>query len=261
MPYQHEYKAKKLVGTLHNKKNYIVHYQLLKLYLNLGLQLKKIGRVLVFKQSPFMHNHITYLAKLRATSTNNFEKNCLKLLANCTYGKMIENPRKYIDVKICQSRASLLRAVSSPFFQSFKIYNENLAICFLKKKSIIMRSCHAIGLSIFDYSKLHMYDLYYNEIIPSTNLSPENNTLSIIMSDTDSFLFSFKGSKNSFLNDIEHIMDFSNYPKSHHLYSSSKAGQLGYLKDEMCGEAEIQGAIALKSKCYSIKTEKTINKC
>ena len=56
-------------------------------------------------------------------------------------------------------------------------------------------------------------------------------------------------------------MDFSNYPKSHSLHSDEVAGHLGYLKDEMKGQAVIEGAIALKSKCYSIKTKNPINKC
>ena len=261
-PYGETYNSKKLVGTLNDKKRYILHYQALKLYLSLGLKVQRLHRVLSFNQRPFMQGYIQHIAKLRSLSNSDFEKNCLKKLANSNYGKMIEDVRKHMEVKICQTRQSFLRATSSPLFVNFKIFNENLVLCFLKKKSIFQKSCHAIGLSILDLSKLHMYDLYYNEIIPSTRLSPLNGSLSIIMSDTDSFLFAFSGKeKLEFLSDIEHIMDFSNYPKEHALFSTKRAGQLGYLKDEMKGVSEIEGAIALKSKCYCIKSKNTISKC
>ena len=263
-PFGRNHKAKKLIGTLHNKKKYHVHYILLKFYIQMGLKVTKIHRVLLFKQEPFMNDYISHLAALRAKSSSSFEKGCLKKLANSCYGKMIEDVRKYKDVKVCRTKGEFLRASSSPFFESFKIYSKNLVMCILRKKSVYMRSCHAIGMAILDYSKLHMYDLYYNYILPNTRLSPVNGSISVIMSDTDSFLFAFKGKKTEeFLEDIEDVMDFSNYPSNHRLHSKEVAGHLGYLKDEMEGRAKILGAVALKAKCYSIRTDvgEDVKKC
>ena len=262
-PYGESYKSKKLVGTFNKKSKYILHYQALKLYISLGLKVSKLHRVLSFNQSPFMHEYIQHIAKLRSASQSDFEKSCLKKLANSNYGKMIEDVRKHREVKVCQNKQSFMKTISSPLFLNFKVFNENLVICFLKKKSIFQRSCHAIGLAILDLSKVHMYDLYYNHIIPETSLSPISKDLSIMMSDTDSFLFTFKNkTKEQFLKDIEHIMDFSNYPKNHKLFSLANAGQLGYLKDEMKGVSEIDAVVTLKSKCYSIKSKAAnTNKC
>jgi len=217
-----------------------------------------VWRVLLFEQSPFMSKYISHLALLRANSKNPFEKSVLKKLANSCYGKMIENVRKYKQVVICHTQSHFLKTSSSPFFEAFKIYSDTLVLCFMKKPAIYMKSFHAIGLTILDYSKLHMYDLYYNHILPSTNLSPLNQSISIIMSDTDSFLFAIRGmTLDEFIRAIAHIMDFGNYPKNHPLYCTKVSGHLGFLKDETKGEWNIRGVIALKAKCYSLNLGNT----
>jgi len=252
------YKAKKLVGNLQPKTRYILHHRLLQLYLQLGLKVLRVWRVLLFEQSPFMSKYISHLALLRANSKNPFEKSVLKKLANSCYGKMIENVRKYEQVVICHTQSHFLKTSSSPFFEAFKIYSDTLVLCFMKKPAIYMKSFHAIGLTILDYSKLHMYDLYYNHILPSTNLSPLNQSISIIMSDTDSFLFAIRGmTLDEFIRAIAHIMDFGNYPKNHPLYCTKVSGHLGFLKDETKGEWNIRGVIALKAKCYSLNLGNT----
>ena len=53
-------KAKKLVLNLGNKKKTTknkLYYQNLKLYLNLELQLKKIHRILEFKEEPYIEGN------------------------------------------------------------------------------------------------------------------------------------------------------------------------------------------------------------
>jgi hypothetical protein len=63
----------KLVPNLRNKERYIVHYRNLKLYLSLGMWLKKIHRALRFDQRPWLESYIRHNTELRKRATNDFE--------------------------------------------------------------------------------------------------------------------------------------------------------------------------------------------
>ena len=50
--------CEKLVPNLKDKKNYVIHYRTLKLYLELGLKLVRINKVVSFAQSPWLKKDI-----------------------------------------------------------------------------------------------------------------------------------------------------------------------------------------------------------
>ena len=53
-----ETNVKKLICHFNDKKDYILNYKILKLYLKLGLTIKKINKVVEFKQDNFMESYI-----------------------------------------------------------------------------------------------------------------------------------------------------------------------------------------------------------
>ena len=116
-------KTKKLIPILVNKRKYKFHQQNLKLYLNLGLQLKKIHRILEFKQEPFLKPYIKHNTDLRRESEkegNKIKKQNSKLRNNSIFGKSIENPVNKVDVKIVTTRKQYLKWSSRPTFKRGK---------------------------------------------------------------------------------------------------------------------------------------------
>ena len=74
--------CEKLVPNLMRKTRYVLHYRNLQLYLKLGMKLIKVHKVLAFHQTAWMAPYIEKNTQLRTAATNDFEKDCYKLMNN-----------------------------------------------------------------------------------------------------------------------------------------------------------------------------------
>ena len=96
----------KLIPNLNIKTNYVVHYENLKLYESLGLEIVKIHRGIKFEESAWLEEYINLNTKLRIEvkqSANNFEVDFLKLMNNSVLGKTLENIRNRVDIRLISS--------------------------------------------------------------------------------------------------------------------------------------------------------------
>ena len=84
----------KLVPNLMAKKNYVVYYRNLKFYLDQGMRVTKVHRVIAFTQPRWMEPYISRNKRMRAAAKNDMEKDFHKLMNNAVYGTTCENQRK-----------------------------------------------------------------------------------------------------------------------------------------------------------------------
>ena len=63
----------KLIPSLGNKTNYVLHYRNLQFYSSLGIKLNKIPKVLKFKQSDWVQIYIDFNTEKRTNAAKSFE--------------------------------------------------------------------------------------------------------------------------------------------------------------------------------------------
>ena len=255
-PYQKEMKekfnvkgsSKKLCLTLHDKKDYIVHYRNLQFYLSHGLEIKKVKRVLQFEQSAWLKPYIELNTKLRQEANSKFEESFPKLMNNSFFGKTCQNKRKYTDIKLVTTADEAKKLISSPQMFTWKLIDDDLGIFNMHKSSIKLDKPRYIGFCVLELSKLIMYKFHYDYILENF---PKTR---VLFTDTDSFCYHIKTEKDVYevIKGNNTWFDFSNYPPNHANFDN-KINHLkpGVFKDET-GSIPIQEFIGLRSKMYSI---------
>ena len=89
----------KLICDWSDKKNYLVHYRMLKFYIRYGMIVDKVHSVISFKQSRWLEKYISFNTQKRNKAKNDFEKDFYKLLNNAFYRKTMENVRNRLKIK------------------------------------------------------------------------------------------------------------------------------------------------------------------
>ena len=84
-------KVPKPIQTLDPKEGYVLHYLTLKLYIELGLKVTKLIKVLKFCQGRSMDPFVNLNTRLRMSARNKFEENFYKLIVNSAFGKTMES--------------------------------------------------------------------------------------------------------------------------------------------------------------------------
>ena len=246
----------KLIPTLSDKEKYVLHYRNLQLYLDLGLKVKKVHRVLEFNQSPWLKQYIDFNTQKRTQAKNSFEKDFFKLMNNSVFGKTMENIRKRVDVRLITDEKKLLKMASKPTFVSSKIFNENLVAVHKIKETITLNRPAYVGMCILDLSKTLMYDFHYNYI-----KEKYGDKAKLLFTDTDSLTYEIEAEDvyQDFWNDKDRF-DNSDYPENSPYFDKTNKKVIGKFKDEAAG-IPITEFVGLRSKMYSyIKDNQKVGK-
>ena len=239
--------GKKLFQTLADKNNYTLHYLALKLYVSLGMEVKKVHRVLKFRQSKWLKPSMELNTQKRKESRHNFEESFFKLMNNSCYGETLESKRNRLTVQLVSNGDDVLRRTDTPFFFQFKIFSENLVAISSRTRSILWNKPTIVGATVLDLAKLHMLDFHYNVT--------KHFYCFVLYSDTDSLLYGIK--HTDFYEELatnealrQHF-DLSYYPTDHFLYNVENKMVTLKFKAELAGEP-IEEFVGLKPKMYSI---------
>ena len=221
----------KLIPTLGKKEKYVLHYRNLQLYIDLGLKVNKVYRVLEFNQSPWLKQYIDFNTEKRKNAKNAFEKDFFKLMNNSVFGKTMENIRKRVDVRLVTDEKKLLKYTSKPTYVSNKIFNENLVAVHKIKETLTHNRPAYVGMCILDLSKTLMYEFHYKYI-----KDKYQEKAKLLFTDTDSLTYEIEAEDvyQDFWND-KHKFDNSDYPKSSPYFDKTNKKVIGKFKDEAAG--------------------------
>ena len=123
----------KLTCNLYDKEKYVVHIILLQQALKHGLILKKVHRVIEYKQSAWLKLYIDMNTDLRKKAKNDFEKNFFKLMNNSVFGKTMENSRNHRNIQLVTSERQRKWYTSKPNYQSTNRFSDKLIAVELRK--------------------------------------------------------------------------------------------------------------------------------
>ena len=248
-------KCQKLTPNLFDKKNYVVHYRNLKFYLEQGLKLVKINKVISFTQKPWMKEYIDFNTTKRASTSVDFEKDMYKLMNNAVFGKTMENVRNRIRFELVNTEKRHSKLLNDPTFTDSVKLNDSLYGVSRSKTEVHLDKPIPIGFSVLELSKILMYSFHYNHIKKSYG-----NKAKLLFTDTDSLTYVIE--TDDIYDDMlknSDMYDFSEYDKKHKCFDDSNKKVIGKFKDETNGKPIIE-FVGLKSKMYAIKTEKNESK-
>ncbi len=236
----------KLCPNLMNKSKYVCHYRTLKFYINHGMKLKKIHRVIRFVQEAWLKPYILLNQNKRAQSRNEFEKDFYKLMNNSVYGKTLENLLKRILVKLLANANDLRKCTSKPNLKNVRIFDEDLVGVELTKLLVLIDKPFYIGFVVLELAKLHMYKFHYDSI-----RRKYQNNAELLFTDTDSLMYHiYTEDVYKDMVELNEHMDNSSYTRSSPFFDESNKKVIGKFKDETNGNA-IAEFVGLRAKMYS----------
>ena len=203
----------------------------MKTYLDKGLILQKVHRVVEFHEEAWAKTFINHTNDMRKEAKMKGDKSgesVFKLYNNAIFGKACENVEEHVNIELIQDGKILKKRIAKPNFNRSKIFRENLVGVDMLKSKVILDRPMQVGFAVLEISKCLMYDFHYEKWMPRFPNSK------LIFTDTDSLCYLTDKDPYHEMKDSNFCseFDFSQYPKDHDLYNSTNLKCLGKMKDE-----------------------------
>ncbi len=243
-----ESNIQKLLTSFEPKKNYVVNYRLLKLFINQGLKVTAYHKVLEYTQDNYLASYIMKNTVERTKAKNEFDKNFYKLCNNSAFGKTMESVRNRINFRLISSEASALAVRNTRI--KYTIFNENLVGLHLCKQQVRLNKPIYIGQTVLDDSKNLMVDFHYNTMLKKF----DTGNIELLFTDTDSLCYHIKNQDPfKMMQENRSLFDLSNYPEDHFMYDATNKKVVAKFKNESW--KQILEFVGLRSKLYAYTTE------
>ena len=147
--------SKKLLLTLRDKKNYVVHYRDLQFNLKQGMKLKSVHRVLEFEQERWMEPYIPMNTEFSKKAKSDFEKNFYKLMNNSVFGRTMENLRNRVDIRIVRSNETgkIRKLIASPLYSRHVLFSNDMAGIDMRKSKLLLNKPVYTGMTILETAR------------------------------------------------------------------------------------------------------------
>lgn len=250
----HDSKSRLLLQTLLPRKKYVTYYKNLLFYVNHGMKITHIHKIIKFSEASLMKSYIDLNTQMRNKATSVAEKNQWKNANNSAYGKTYENILNRSIIKFISGVQEYNKALRNPGFNGYAFISDNLMLGKIKHASVDYDKPIYMGVTVTELAKLHMFEFYYDV------LWEHFKDLKLLMTDTDSLAVEIC-TNDDIYQEIYRIQAFYDCPLDTSTLSQdiitkySISGvhnkQVGYFKLEV-DPLVIQEFVGLRPKVYSM---------
>lgn len=222
-----------------------------------------IKRVFKFEKEFIFKEYIDLNSALRKLAGGDeFSKALYKLLNNIIYGKSLQRNDMRTEIELLSDPKLIHKRLINPRLKAAEIIKDNeLLMTKTTPKVSKFDTCCQAGFHILEISKLRIYSILHEQIIPFCRKNKVG--LRFLLSDTDSIYheLDFTGEGCSFSTYEQYTSAFSKeFPNTldNHMWinpkihDSSRKKEVGLFLDEEVDRCEIIGYVGLCSKSYCL---------
>ena len=151
---------------------------------------------------------------------------------NSVYGKILENLRRRVNVRLVSNAKDYKKHVTKPSFLSRKIFKKKFAAIHEIKPILTLDKPIYVGFSISDLTKFLVYEFHYKYIGIKYD-----NSANLLFPHADSLVYEIETDNvNDDVYENKNFFDFSDYLEDSKLFEPVSKKLIDRMKDELKGK-------------------------